>query len=70
MGSQVAVRAGSLVYGAVVVSELHVVPTNDLIEHETVGDDCACGPRVEFVPGGPVIVHHSLDGRELREQDA
>lgn len=45
-------------------------PTRDLIEHETVGDDCPCGPTTEFVPGGSVVVHHSLDGRELSEERA
>lgn len=50
---------------------LHVVPTGDLIEHDTSTDqpDCLCGPRIELVsrPGrsdGWLIVHSSLDGRE------
>ncbi len=42
---------------------LHVVPVDDLIEHEECGDQCACGPHVEFYPQGQVIVHHALDGR-------
>jgi hypothetical protein len=46
---------------------VHVYPTHDLIEHETEGDECPCGPTVEFVPGGAVVVHHSLDGREKDE---
>ena len=51
---------------------VHVVPINDLIEHETSGDDCVCGVRVEAVfrddgSNGWVYVHHSLDGRELHE---
>ena len=45
---------------------VHVVPINDLIEHED-SDDCICGPDTEFVSGGAVISHHSLDGRELNE---
>jgi hypothetical protein len=55
-------------------AELHVVPRGDLIEHETDGDECACGPAVVFVDPdtgetleAPVIVHASLDGRELAE---
>ena len=51
-------------------STVHVLPINDLIEHEDVGDSCVCGPDVEFVSGGQVIVHHSLDGREEHEADA
>lgn len=51
----------------------HVIPIGDLIEHETGTDDgCPCGPAVEPVEldcGGVgwVIIHHSLDGRELNE---
>ncbi len=53
---------------------IHVVPVNDLIEHSD--DDCVCGPDYEYVnpetgetyPSGPVVVHHSLDGRETEEE--
>lgn len=50
---------------------VHVMPINDLIEHESSGD-CACGPRTEIVqrddaPDGHLYVHHSLDGREMGE---
>lgn len=62
----------------IVVGIQHVVPTADLIEHNTDNDsaDCVCGPRLEVVPveiligdtptegEGHVYVHHSLDGRE------
>lgn len=53
------------------MSTFHVVPVNDLIEHDTTGEqDCVCGPDVEPVErdDGSVawlISHHSLDGREL-----
>jgi hypothetical protein len=55
------------------VSAIHVVPVNDLFVHETLGDDCPCGPRQEPVQGtdgstGWLVVHHSLDGREANEQ--
>lgn len=51
---------------------VHVYPINDLIEHDTNGDDCVCGPSsipVERDDGsiGWVISHHSLDGREQFE---
>lgn len=47
---------------------LHVLPVDDLIEHETT-DDCPCGVTPETVKRedgsmGWVVVHHSLDGRE------
>lgn len=52
----------------------HVYPVNDLVEHDTDGDDCVCGPEtttVEREDGsiGYVVTHHSLDDRELRESD-
>jgi len=53
---------------------LHVVPLDDLIDHDssTREPDCACGPEtrpVEREDGtiGWLLVHHSLDGRELQE---
>lgn len=55
------------------MSTQHVVPVNDLVEHDssTASGECVCGPRVEAVfredgSNGWVIVHHSLDGREVR----
>lgn len=55
---------------AVVV--VHVSPVDDLIDHETEGDDCPCGPETVPVPRedgsmGWTLVHHSLDGREKRK---
>lgn len=54
------------------MSNYHVYPAGDLVAHETNGEDCVCIPRVEAVAtdsGGTnwLYVHHSLDGRELRE---
>lgn len=51
---------------------VHVLPVNDLIEHDAIGDECPCGPTTEPAPRedgsmGWVVVHHSLDGRELQE---
>lgn len=45
---------------------VHVLPRNDLIEHEEIGDGCVCGP--DWLESGALIVHHSLDGRELTEE--
>ena len=50
---------------------LHVHPLGDVIEHELT-DDCVCGPPARPVVRddgsmGWLMVHHSLDGRELRE---
>lgn len=52
------------------MSKVHVIPVNDLIDHDTSslsGDDCVCVPTTEFVDGGQVVIHHSLDGREANE---
>lgn len=49
------------------MSTQHVYPLDDLIEHDTDDDDCVCGPTVEFVTGGKVVIHHSLDNREAKE---
>jgi hypothetical protein len=49
------------------MTTVHVIPTDDLIEHETDGDDCVCGPTIEMTEGGWLVTHHSLDGRERGE---
>jgi hypothetical protein len=51
---------------------IHTVPVNDLIEHDTATDDCVCGPEAEAVERddgsfGWLLIHHSLDGRELHD---
>lgn len=53
----------------------HVYPVDDLIEHDTSGGECVCGPEVQPVERDDgsvafVIAHHSLDGRELHEVEA
>lgn len=50
----------------------HVYPLGDLVEHDTSGAPCICGPTDEPVKRedgsvGWVVVHHSLDGREAHE---
>lgn len=49
--------------------EVHVRPVGDLVDH-SLDDQCPCGPRWEPVKRedgsvGWVVVHHSLDGREV-----
>jgi hypothetical protein len=53
---------------------LHVYPQNDLIGHDTSTSEagCACGPQQRPVARedgsvGWLLVHNSLDGRELTE---
>ncbi len=47
----------------------HVVPVNDLREHDDIGDACWCKPRVEQQENGTVaVIHHALDGRDLVEK--
>src|SRR4051812_18502989 len=45
------------------LTRVHTMPVDDLIEHET-DEGCVCGPEAEFVSGGILFSHHSLDGRE------
>jgi hypothetical protein len=52
-------------------NHVHVLPISDTIEHQENDEgDCICGPRAEPVARkdgstGWLIVHSSLDGREL-----
>lgn len=53
---------------------VHTYPVNDLVEHDTGGDTCICGPTTEAVfrddgSNGWHVIHHSLDGREHHEPD-
>ena len=56
---------------------IHVLPIDDVVVHDEVGTDCICGPDVEWADpetgetysDGPIVVHHSLDGRERFEDD-
>ena len=45
---------------------IHVLPVDDLIEHERT-TDCVCGPLLCFYGPRLIVTHHSLDGRELVE---
>lgn len=56
------------------MSVLHVVPCQDLIDHEDAGVDCVCGVDVEYVIGfggrhGKIVIHHPLDDPEREECD-
>lgn len=45
----------------------HALPVDDVVAHDLT-DFCACGPRIEPIIGSScVVVHASLDGRELAE---
>jgi hypothetical protein len=53
--------------------ERHVIPRDDLIEHES-DSDCVCEPECEPVDRddgsiGWLYIHHSLDGREQHETE-
>lgn len=45
----------------------HLVPVNDLREHETNGLRCWCKPELEEEKDGTIVVHNALDGREQYE---
>lgn len=45
---------------------IHILPINDLQEHEE-ETTCKCEPRVIFENGEMIVVHNSFDGREAVE---
>jgi len=50
---------------------VHVMPIGDIVEHVD-SDECVCGPKMKPVSRddgsiGWVILHSSLDGREMFE---
>jgi hypothetical protein len=45
----------------------HIVPLNDLIEHNTDGLDCPCNPDIDF--DDRIVIHSALDRRECFEQN-
>jgi hypothetical protein len=53
--------------GYLSVPPIHVVPIDDIREHEE-HEACWCAPRVESEGYGVVIIHNSMDGRELVER--
>jgi hypothetical protein len=46
---------------------LHVLPINDIEEHEE-ATTCKCRPNVEFENGEMIVIHNSFDGRERVEE--
>lgn len=54
-----------------VVGVLHVVPVGDAVQY-TSDNDCVCGPTVKPITNEDgsaqwLMIHHSLDGREIDE---
>lgn len=49
------------------MSTVHVLPVDDLREHEETAE-CWCSPRLEYAGVGEVVIHNSMDGRELYER--
>lgn len=49
--------------------DIHVLPENDLMQHEQIRQ-CPCRPTLEIQPNGvAVVIHHAADGREYSEPD-
>jgi hypothetical protein len=47
---------------------VQIVPVHDaVLVHDREGFDCLCGPRVDFTEATPIVIHHSLEGREQYE---
>lgn len=52
---------------------LHVLPIGDLVEHVS-DDECCCGPKAKPIKDESgsmswIMIHHSLDGREIIDLD-
>ena len=45
----------------------HILPNNDLEEHEET-TTCKCEPRIEIINGEMLIIHNAFDQREIIEQ--
>jgi hypothetical protein len=45
----------------------HIIPVNDLEEHE-MSSTCKCHPELQESDGFLFLVHNSFDGREHAEQ--
>jgi len=45
---------------------IHVYPLNDLIEHNTESNECACDPQIDVE--NMLVIHSAMDRRELFEQ--
>ncbi len=55
------------------MSDLHVMPTNDIVDHEP-SDDCICGPEFELreAPDGSdmwIAIHWSADALQQQEKN-
>ena len=49
----------------------HILPNNDLYDHEETGFDCKCNPKLQKQTNGDwLIIHKSYDRRENKEKDA
>jgi hypothetical protein len=48
---------------------MHAIPLEDLKPHEELME-CPCGPSIEFVRNGFLMLHHAYDNREAAEQAA
>lgn len=43
----------------------HVYPEGDMREHDLDGSLCWCSPSIDFEAGSAIVMHNSLDRREL-----
>lgn len=43
----------------------HIIPINDLIEHNTESKECMCNPEIDFE--NEIVIHSAMDRRECFE---
>lgn len=51
------------------MKDQHVIPLDDLLEHDTDSKDCMCDPEIKVEGGVLIVVHKSYDGREGKEDE-
>lgn len=46
---------------------VHVLPIDDLRDHEDKGSNCWCNPKIDLENKLQIVIHNSMDGREILE---
>lgn len=47
----------------------HVLPVDDIKEHNSSGQYCRCQPEIRQESEGTLVIHNAYDGREFFEND-
>jgi len=54
------------------MDKIHILPINDLYEHDENGFECLCGPDVKYRIHNETdcifVIHNAWDGRKMMEE--